>query len=320
MMYLLHLLCYLAVSSAADIWENFKVSHGKSYTSFEEDLHRKNIFEQNLKYVEEHNERFREGLVTFDLKMNKFGDMTSEEFVALMTRPIGVNKVARRSFVHSPGVEMAENVDWRSKGAVTPVKDQGMVAQSGCYSAVAALEGIWFLKTGDLFDLSEQQLNDCVPPGEDNIYMYVEAAYDYIKEAGGIDSEETYGKKTNECLFNPDGVVANVTGYVDLPKEDEVAMALAVHDVGPVSVLYDAGHMSFQFYSSGIYYEPACEGGFWPNHAMTAVGYGSSEGSADYWILKNSWGTGWGEQGYVRVIRNKDNSCGVASWSCYPTV
>lgn len=318
-MFILHLSCYLALASAADVWENFKVTHGKSYTDAEEDLYRKHIFEQNLKYVEEHNQRFSEGLVTFDLEMNKFGDMTSEEFVAQMTRPIQVSKAAKKTFAHYPDVERTENVDWRSKGAVTPVKDQGMMGQSWCFSAVAPLEGIWFLKTGDLIDMSEQQLNDCVPSVGGNRYGYVERAYDYIKDAGGIDSEESYGKKSNECMFNPDGVVANVTGYVDIPEGDEVAQALAVHDAGPVSVLIDASHLSFQLYSSGIYYEPACQDPPSLNHAVTSVGYGS-EGTTDYWILKNSWGTAWGELGYIRVIRNKDNNCGVASWSCYPTV
>nr|AWU67389.1 putative cathepsin L [Crangon crangon] len=335
--------CFLTAVAGNNQWNQFKLAHEKLYSNVKEELYRKSIFEHNQKYVEEHNERFRQGLVTFNLKMNKYGDMTSDEFLTQMT---GLNQM-RKDSSDAPGSKSPEenlsdsvnwrekgqqnmnpgelysslplrngsdSVDWREKGAVTPVKNQGMMGWSCVYSTVGSLEGVWFVKNGTLFDMSEQQVIDC------SSQYFCEQIYEDIKTIGGMDSEDSYPMQygQEECQFDPEGVVATVTGYKSIPFGDEEIQAKVVRDIGPINVLIDASNLSFQLYYSGIYYDPNCNP-LAVNHALVAVGYGT-QGDNDYWILKNSWGSSWGESGFMRIMRNKNNHCGVASQSFYPTV
>ncbi|WP_316576835.1 C1 family peptidase, partial [Klebsiella pneumoniae] len=313
-------LCGVAIAAGSESWDNFKLTHGKAYSNAKEELYRKTIFENNLKFVEEHNELFRKGETSFTVAMNRFGDLTTEEFVAQMT---GLNRLERRVgqvFARFPQTPRAADVDWRDQGAVTPVKDQGQCGSCWSFSTTGALESATFLKTGTLPLLSEQQLVDCSTENSGCNGGVVQWAYDYLKSCGGSQSEASYPYEAidNTCRFDSQSVIATVSGYIDIPFADEKTQAAAVHDAGPVSVCVDAGHLSFQLYSSGVYYEANCDP-LGINHAVLAVGYGT-EGGDDYWIIKNSWGTGWGDAGYMKLTRNKSNHCGVATQSCYPTV
>lgn len=146
-------------------------------------------------------------------------------------------------------------------------------------------------------------------------------AFQYIKDNGGIDTEKSYPYEAidDTCHFNPKAVGATDKGYVDIPQGDEEALKKALATVGPVSIAIDASHESFQFYSEGVYYEPQCDSENL-DHGVLAVGYGTSEEGEDYWLVKNSWGTTWGDQGYVKMARNRDNHCGVATCASYPLV
>ncbi|XP_066947853.1 digestive cysteine proteinase 2-like [Macrobrachium rosenbergii] len=310
-------LCGFALAAASQQWEDFKLTHAKAYTNAKEDLYRKAIFESNLKFVEEHNERFRKGEVTFDVAMNKFGDMTTEEFVAQMTGLDKVDYTEGMELANLPEKERADAIDWRDLGGVSEVKDQGACGSCWSFSTTGTVEGANFIKTGKLISLSEQQLVDCSKENAGCNGGVVQWAIDYIKSAGGITSEDSYPYEAVErsCRFDPSSVVATVTGYRSIPYGDEKTQASALHDQGPVSVCVDAGHLSFQLYRSGVYYEPNCK----PrsiNHGVLAVGYGTESGT-DYWIIKNSWGTGWGMSGYMKLTRNQNNHCGVATQSCY---
>ncbi|GFV53832.1 cathepsin L [Trichonephila clavipes] len=145
-------------------------------------------------------------------------------------------------------------------------------------------------------------------------------AFDYIK-LQGIDTEESYpylAKKQYWCYFKKEKVGATLKGYVDIPKGNEEELFKAVATVGPVSVGINAGGYGFMNYESGIYEVDECN----PktlNHGVLVVGYGSEDGK-DYWIVKNSWGPDWGEDGYIRMARNKNNMCGIASLASYPLV
>ena len=150
----------------------------------------------------------------------------------------------------------------------------------------------------------------------------MDPAFQYISDNGGIDTEESYPYEgvVNRCRYKPATRGATDIGFVDIMSGDEEALKLAVAANGPVSVAIDASHESFQFYSTGVYREGECS----PenlDHGVLAVGYGVDSDSGEaYWLIKNSWGTSWGDEGYVKMARNEDNMCGVASAASYPLV
>ena len=145
-------------------------------------------------------------------------------------------------------------------------------------------------------------------------------AFSYIQANGGDDTEASYPYEARDdvCRFDPSNVGATDTGHIDVTSGDEGALQEAVADVGPISVAIDASHSSFQFYTGGVYNEPACSQSAL-DHGVLVVGYGTYGGS-DYWLVKNSWGTAWGMSGYIMMSRNSDNQCGIASMASYPTV
>ncbi|MCE2196779.1 hypothetical protein GQ599_09565 [Streptococcus thermophilus] len=315
-------LCGLALAAANPTWEEFKAKHNRKFVDAEEELYRQKVFEENLKYVVEFNEKFERGEVTFNLAMNQFGDMTNEEFNAVMK---GYKRDPKRSvgLVHNDdGLPRAATVDWRNQGAVTGVKDQGQCGSCWSFSATGSLEAQHFFKTGNLISLSEQQLVDCSTSygnyGCDGGSM--QAAFDYIRDNGGVDTEASYPYEAvdGRCRFNANNIAATVTGHVNIRALSESALQTAVADVGPISVAIDASHLSFQLYNSGVYYESSCSQ-LVLDHGVLAIGYGT-EGGEDYWLVKNSWGTGWGISGYIKMARNRSNNCGIATDACYPTV
>jgi len=144
-------------------------------------------------------------------------------------------------------------------------------------------------------------------------------AFQYIIAIGGLESETAYpytaqdgSCKAQKSLFQSD-----ISGYQDIAEYSESSLQVAVANIGPVSVAIDASHSSFQFYTGGVYYEPACSE-TQLDHGVLAIGYGVYNGQ-DYWLVKNSWGTSWGLQGFIMMSRNRDNNCGIATMSSYPT-
>ncbi|MGH0185496.1 UNVERIFIED_CONTAM: hypothetical protein FKN15_018247 [Acipenser sinensis] len=128
--------------------------------------------------------------------------------------------------------------------------------------------------------------------------------------------QKQYMRKEGKCRYNVSGWAATCSGYKILPRGDEAALQYTVARVGPVAVGIDATRFSFHHYRGGLYYEPSCSSQKL-NHAVLVVGYGTENGH-DYWIVKNSWGISWGENGYVRMARNRDNNCGIATYSIVP--
>ncbi len=150
----------------------------------------------------------------------------------------------------------------------------------------------------------------------------MDQAFTYIKENLGIDTEQSYPYEAQDgdCRFTTANFGATDSGFVDIKSSDENALLQAVGTVGPVSVAIDASHLSFQLYSHGVYYEPRCSSKRL-DHGVLAVGYGHcAVSNQDYWLVKNSWGTSWGDEGYIKMARNKKNMCGIATMASYPTV
>uniref|UniRef100_A0A3P8V151 Cathepsin 12 n=1 Tax=Cynoglossus semilaevis TaxID=244447 RepID=A0A3P8V151_CYNSE len=321
------LLSYVASDSDEVVqteWEMWKSSLGISYDDTD-DLQRRAIWEDNKLKIEDNNQGFLMGIRSYTMAMNKYGDLTRQEYQVLQGAIMdarfakrGQTVSARRLHYHAKKLG-ATFVDYRKMGYVTEVKDQGFCGSCWAFSTTGAIEGQMYKTTGQLVSLSEQNLVDCSKPygtfGCSGAWMA--NAYDYVVN-NGLQPTNTYPytSDTQPCYYDSRLAVAHIKDYRFIPKGDEQALADAVATIGPITVAIDADHASFLFYSSGIYDEPSCN----PNnlsHAVLLVGYGT-EGGQDYWIIKNSWGSGWGEGGYMRMIRDGTNTCGIASYALYP--
>ncbi|EDL93863.1 rCG24278 [Rattus norvegicus] len=326
--FLLATLCLGMISAAPThdpsfdtVWEEWKTKHGKTYNTNEEGQKRA-VWENNMKMINLHNEDYLKGKHGFSLEMNAFGDLTNTEFRELMTgfQSMGPKEttIFREPFLG----DIPKSLDWREHGYVTPVKNQGQCGSCWAFSAVGSLEGQIFKKTGKLVSLSEQNLVDCS-------WSYgnlgcngglMEFAFQYVKENRGLDTGESYAYEAQDglCRYNPKYSAANVTGFVKVPLSEDDLMS-AVASVGPVSVGIDSHHQSFRFYSGGMYYEPDCSSTEM-DHAVLVVGYGEESDGGKYWLVKNSWGEDWGMDGYIKMAKDQNNNCGIATYAIYPTV
>eukprot|EP00708_Paratrimastix_pyriformis_P003261 GAFH01002032.1.p1 GENE.GAFH01002032.1~~GAFH01002032.1.p1 ORF type:complete len:341 (-),score=45.48 GAFH01002032.1:295-1164(-) len=283
-----------------------------------------NIWKKNLAYIEEFNGRQnaadKDALV---LGMNRFGDLSHEEFQALYLRPMqwhsATNSTARHFVRSRANDDLPTMVDWRMQGAVTPVQDQGECGSCWAFSAVAAIESANFLKNKNLVKLSEQQLIDCCPSCQGCQGGFMPDAYQCLIEEGGLDQEDCYpyDEADKTCRYQASCARASVASFVEVDEADEVAMAEAVVKT-PLSIAIDASHVSFQFYKSGVYDERACSQ-YSLDHGVFLVGY-SDQGSVPFWIVRNSWGPDWGQQGYIFMRKDHNNQCGVASAASYPVI
>jgi len=304
-------------------WQAWKTFYGKQYKTDTEEGARYAIWRDNLKKIQQHNS---EAGHSYTLAMNQFGDLTVDEyryfFLGLRSHFSNETELQGSHFLPPSGVTLPDTVDWRTRGYVTPVKDQGRCGSCWAFSATGTLEGQHFKKTGQLVALSEQNIVDCSTKYGNFGCLggFPDNALKYIKDNGGIDTEASYPYKAElgRCHFQKADVGATVTGYMYIQSGNESALQSAVATVGPISVAIDCLHESFRFYHKGVYNEPACSSTFF-NHMVLAVGYGTYEGK-DYWLVKNSWGTGWGMQGYIMMSRNKNNQCAIATRAVYPLV
>ncbi|KAI8548655.1 hypothetical protein RHMOL_Rhmol07G0291000 [Rhododendron molle] len=304
------------------MYESWLAKHGKSYNALGEKERRFEIFKDNLRFVDEHNSV--EGR-SYKVGLNRFADLTNEEYRSTY---LGVKAGSRRR-VQKPrrsdryatrvGEELPDSVDWREKGAVVGVKDQGSCGSCWAFSTIAAVEGINKIVTGDLISLSEQELMDCDTSYNEGCNGgLMDYAFEFIINNGGIDSEEDYPYRARDgrCdQYRKNAKVVAIDDYEDVPENDEKALLKAVANQ-PVAVAIEGSSMAFQLYDSGVF-TGSC--GTALDHGVTAVGYGTEDG-VEYWIVKNSWGADWGEGGYIRMERNVPHGgkCGIAMEASYP--
>ncbi|XP_020233040.1 senescence-specific cysteine protease SAG39 [Cajanus cajan] len=302
--------------------EQWMTHYGKVYSNPQEREKRFRIFKDNVNYIEAFNNAANK---PYKLGINQFADLTNEEFIAPRNRFKGhmcSSIIRTTTFKYENVTAVPSSIDWRQKGAVTPIKDQGQCGCCWAFSAVAATEGIHKLSTGKLISLSEQELVDCDTKGVDQGCEggLMDDAFKFIIQNHGLNTEAKYPYEgvDGKCNANEEGNhAATITGYEDVPANNEKALQKAVANQ-PVSVAIDASGSDFQFYTSGVF-TGSC--GTELDHGVTAVGYGVTDGT-EYWLVKNSWGTEWGEEGYIRMQRGvsaAEGLCGIAMQASYPT-
>lgn len=311
-----------AAGHSQNVFNHFKEKFQRQYSDEREHAKREHAFVHNLRYVHSKN---RAGL-SFALALNSLSDRTMAELATMRGSKRGKTPNRGLPFPSKlyEGVSVPESLDWRLYGAVTPVKDQAICGSCWSFATTGAVEGALFLKTGSLQVLSQQMLIDCSWGFGNNACDGGEEwrAYEWIMKHGGIATTETYGAymgMNGFCHLNSSQLVAPIQSYTNVTSGDAEALKLALFKNGPTAVSIDAAHRSFVFYSHGVYYEPAC--GNTPDdldHAVLAVGYGTLQGEP-YWLVKNSWSTYWGNDGYI-LMSMKDNNCGVATDATYVTL
>ncbi|KAH9562647.1 hypothetical protein CY35_05G083300 [Sphagnum magellanicum] len=305
-----------------DLFHSWLKKHAKAYDSVSEKHHRFAIFKENLRYI--HSQNVQEK--SYWLGLNSLSDLTHEEFQAryLGTRPHrDPSRLQKTDGFMYADVEAPASVDWRQKGAVSEVKDQGSCGSCWAFSTTGSVEGINEIVTGELISLSEQELVDCDKKQNQGCNGgLMDYAFEFIIRNGGIDTEADYPYKGSDGRCDDsrrkNSKVVVIDDYQDVPENDESSLLKAVSNQ-PVSIAIEASGRDFQHYMGGVF-TGTC--GTDLDHGVLVVGYGTDSDGLNYWIVKNSWGQSWGEKGYIRMQRygptNKYGICGINSQASFP--
>jgi len=315
----------LAHPDYSDTWEEFKQKYEKEYESEDEETYRQGVWTNTVSYISGHNGEYDNGEHSYRLGENHLADMTSDEITSYM------NGLDITGSEVQDGVQVVtdqelrslnSSVDWREKGYVTHVKDQKHCGSCWAFSAVGSMEGAHFKSTGKLVSLSEQNLVDCSRK-EGNLGCMggiMDKAFEYVIKNKGIDTESSYPYTAvtgKVCKYKQDNVGATISSFKDIPTNSEADLMNAVATIGPISVAIDASKPTFHFYKSGVYFDRKCSSTHL-DHGVLAVGYGADDNGESYWIVKNSWGVKWGDKGYIKMAKDKNNACGIARQASYP--
>uniref|UniRef100_A0A3B3ZQY6 Uncharacterized protein n=1 Tax=Periophthalmus magnuspinnatus TaxID=409849 RepID=A0A3B3ZQY6_9GOBI len=323
--WLLVLFCTVALakldSSLDRHWDLWKTKYQRKYQNEVEELNRRAVWEKKLLYINRHNLEASMGLHSYTMEMNHIGDLTKEEAQQRYTT-LRIPKDFKRkpSAFKAPSAGVPSSVDWRKDGYVTSVKNQGSCGSCWAFSVAGAMEGHLYRTTGKLVDLSPQNMVDCAGGKYQNMGCnggYMHKAFEYVIDHG-LEPEAKYpyegrvSTQDDNCRYNAEYRVANCSSYSFVEERNEKALMEAVATIGPIAVGID-GDLIF-FYSSGIFSDPACIERV--DHGVLLVGYGTDNG-VDYWLVKNSWGPEWGENGFIRIARNRGDMCGIATYATY---
>lgn len=289
--------------------------HNMVFTGEEYKL-RYSIFESNLRLINEHNAKKS----TFKMGLNRFAVLTQTEYRSLMHPQGELNDVSAFRPKRSRNLKAApESCDWRDKGIVTPVADIYGCTADWAYVCANAAESVWAIDNG-LTPFSPQMLLDCTGNGCDCNGGYAVLALTYVDQTAKYfmaESDYPYTAQQGECKFDASKGIAQLTGYwqVEMHNEEQGVQYLA--EYGPSMNMMDATQAAFQLYASGIYDDSKCNRDV-QSMNVGVVGYGTENG-VDYWIVRNGWGSYWGENGYCRMIRGKNDQCGLINIMIIPS-
>jgi len=293
------------------LWQSWKLRHGKTYALGEEAA-RFGIFIENVNKITKNNQENSE--VKFAI--NKFADLTASEFKAIYAsgsraQPNADQKKAVKFNLADP---LPDQVDWRDKGAVTPVKDQGQCGSCWTFSATGAIEGFYAINQGKLLSFSEQQIVDCDTEEDEGCnggwhYLAIEYAGNNGLE---LETDYPYTARDGKCKYDSSKAVKTNKGYAYVTANSTDNLKAALANIGPVSVAIEADQSIFQFYSKGVI-SAGCGADL--DHAVLTVGY-TKVGILEAFIVKNSWGTSWGDKGYVMLstiqqLNRGQGACGI---------
>jgi cathepsin L len=305
-------------SNYLDKFNNFINTYNKTYSTDLEYWNRFVIFKENMNYINDANYKN----LSYKLGINQFTDLTFNEFSKIYLKPFKYNQKSYKLFNKLSNINIPSSIDWRADNLVTNIKDQGQCGSCWAFSAVASMEGQHSKKTGNLISLSEQNLVDC-----SNSYGcngcnggWMNSAMEYVVYNKGIDTEDSYPYigTDQSCDYNKSYIGATFSNVVNITKGDTVSLLQAIATIGPISVAIDAEY-DFQLYKSGIFSSISCDKNNL-NHGVTIIGYGITSKGKKYYMIKNSWNSDWGMDGYVYWDRDINNMCGIAQAASYPIV
>ena len=297
----------------------FNQYYNKKYENDHHFRHRYSVFEENFNKINKHNSEGH----SWTMELNQFADLTQSEFKSktkCYDNPIPNLYTPHLKFNSDNIKDIPSEWDWTKKGAVTPVKDQAQCGSCWAFSTTGSVEGAYFLSSEKLVSLSEQQLVDCSSRFGNQACNggLMSNAFSYIQE-NGICKESDYKYTASDGKCKKCSTVTKIDSFVDITPNSESDLLKAVSQQ-PVSVAIEADQSVFQFYSSGVMDSTSC--GTNLDHGVLLVGWGESDGKP-YWKVKNSWGSSWGNEGYILLSRNVTNptgQCGIAMMASYPVI
>jgi len=322
--------CLIAVVAAISedssykiLFAKFQVEHSKQYRTKAEHEHRFNVFAENVKEINQHNKAGH----SYQKGINQFSDLTAAEFKA--NHLGGYKRLPSPPTVSSapdsnPAIkDLPASVDWREKGAITAVKNQGQCGSCWAFATTEIIESYAFITTGELPTLSTQQVTSCTPNplacgGTGGCMGSIpQLAYTYVQLFGHsteMDYPYVSGQSmdTEDCLFDMENTspAIGITGYNTIIN-DQAATMNHLANVGPLAVSVDAS--LWHSYRGGVFAGCSFNQNIGLNHVVQLAGYGTDAADGDYWLVRNSWGSSWGEAGYIRLQRQTEAQCGVDS-------
>nr|AWM96388.1 cathepsin L1 [Dugesia japonica] len=313
-------------------WEDYKTIFNKKYSD-ETDLIRRKIWEENMKFIKQHNLQFDLGMKKFTVGINEFSDMSQIEF---QSNILSVNQINNKNnnnnnknddlpennFITTPNnIKIPNSWDWRDKGAVSPVGNQLNCNCGYAFAAAGALEGQNYNITKTLEILSKQQIIDC-STSYGNLGCSggnLSKTYAYLADYGSeLEEDYPFVAFINKCRYDKSLATVKPVGFKYVSRGKETDLLNAVYNIGPISAAINASPNSFKQYKNGIYDDTSCSSNN-VNHAVLVIGYGEESGES-FWIIKNSWGSKWGMKGYMKLSRDTNNLCGIASMASVPLI